>query len=65
MKYAIAHDYGSEGWVFETGRGEEGRLLFDTFGEAYKFATTASSSSGFEVFGVFAPEDIKVTVEAK
>ena len=71
MKYAIAHDYGGyEGWKFVGEyEGKPGgkfiRTTFDTFGNAYTYAIGMGYSSSFEIFGVFAPEDITVNVSVK
>ena len=63
MKYAIAHDCGSDGWSFVTESYETiERKLFDSFGEAYQYAIGLGNGFRFEVFGVFEPDDIKVDV---
>jgi len=70
MKYAIAHDYGDDGWVFVGDdlpvdkRYNFVRKTFDTFGQAYLHAIRLGYSSRFEVFGVFDSEDIKVEVNS-
>ncbi len=72
MKYAIAHDFGGEEWSFYgeyIKQEQEGdtsfsfvRTTFETFGEAYVRAIAMGYTEKFEVFGVFDPADISVTV---
>lgn len=61
MKYAILHDYGSNGHQFYTDDDGD-RKLFDTFGEAYIKAVAIGYTAPFEIVGIIPKENITVSV---